>query len=179
VWSGQPNAEVLRYTLPWVGVARAVDVDPGDANRNFVLGVHLAIVPKGIESGKKLSDFPKFAEHLARLSSFRKKTERFWVDGTFEDDLGLKLSGAFGKIYKTPKEVVVMIANLTSQPSDAQFELDIRRYNIGGASFSMISSSGHSGEGNAEEMGDMLKGGKALGPYEVIAVLFARNGQKP
>jgi hypothetical protein len=175
VWSGQPNAEVLRYTLPWVRVARAVDVDPGDANRNFVLGVHLAVIPKGIESGKKLSDFPKFAEHMARLSEFQKRTERFWVNGVFEDDLGLKLSGGFGKIYKTPTEVALMIANLASRPSDANFELDSRRHDIDGISYSIVSSNWHNEEASAEKIGNQLKVSKSLRPYEVIAVVFSRR----
>lgn len=153
VWFGEPNAEVFRYTLPWARVARAVDVDPSDANRNFILGVHLAIIPKRIESGRKLSAFPKFARHMARLSGFRERTERFWVEGIFEDDLGLTLTGAFGKIYRTPAEVAVMMANLTSRPSDAKFELEIGRHKIEGDSFSMISSIGRSREGNAEDGG--------------------------
>jgi hypothetical protein len=57
VWTGESNAEVFRYTLPWAKVARAVDVDQGDANRHFVLGVRLAIIPKEIESGKKAEGF--------------------------------------------------------------------------------------------------------------------------
>lgn len=175
VWFGEPNAEVFRYTLPWARVARAVNVDSGDANRNFILGVHLAIIPKGIESGKKLSDFPKFAQHMARLSSFRDKTERFWVDGIFEDDLGLTLTGAFGKIYKTPREVAVMMANLTSLPSNAKFELEIRRHKIKGNSFSTISSTGQPDEGIAENAGDILKVSKVLGPYEVVAAVFPRQ----
>ncbi len=179
VWSGQPNAEVFRYTLPWARVARAVHVDPGDANRNFILGIHLAIIPKGIESGKKLSDFPEFAQHVARLSSFRERTERFWVDGIFEDDLGLRLTGAFGKVYRTSTEVVVMIANLTGRPSNAKFELETRRHKIKGNSFAMISSIEHSSEGDAENGGDVLKVSKALGPYEVVAVVFPRQASAP
>jgi hypothetical protein len=176
VWSGESNAEVFRYTLPWAKVARAVDVDPSDANRHLVLGVHLAIIPKGIESGKKLSDFPEFAQHVASLVDFRKKTERFWVDGIFADDLGLKVVGAFGKIYRTPDEVSVMIANLTNQPSTANFELNSLYYNIESTSFSVVSSRGDISQRSAERLDGVLKGNMTLSGYEVMAVIFQRSG---
>jgi hypothetical protein len=105
-------------------VARAVDVDPGDANRHFVLGGHLAMIPKGIEGGYVLSDFLEFAQHAAALAGFRKETERSWVDGAFADDLGLEVAGAFGKIYKMPDEVAVIVANLTNQQPAATFEVN-------------------------------------------------------
>lgn len=177
VWFGESNAEVFRYTLPWARVARAVDIDLGDANRHFVLGVHLAIIPKGIESGKKLSDFPEFAQHISSLADFRKKTERFWIDGVFADNVGLKIAGAFGKVYKTPDEVAVMIANLTNQPSTVNFELDSVRYTIEGMSFSVVSSSMHSGRGSAERLDGTLKGNMTLSSYEVVAVVFRRQAQ--
>jgi hypothetical protein len=49
---------------------------------------------------KKLRDFPEFAQQVAALAGFRKKAERFWVDGAFADDLGLEVAGAFGKFTK-------------------------------------------------------------------------------
>ena len=172
VWRLPPNPEVFRYTLPWMILAAATDVDPAQANSCFVLGLHLAIMPKALDNGKKLSDFPEFAQHVSGLARFREKTERFWVDGAFQDDIGLRLSGAFGKVYKTRDEVAIMLANLTPEDAHANFELDSHRYGIAAASFSTISSSQSNGSGRAEKAGAILKGTISLGPYEVMAVVF-------
>jgi len=174
VWGTPSNPEVFRYTLPWAVVAAAVNVDAAQANKSFVLGLHLAIIAKGLENGKKLSDFPEFAQHVARLASFRERTERFWVEGTFQDDIGLRVTGAFGKVYKTREEIAIMLANLTNEAVDASFELDTRQYGIASASYSMISSRGRSEGGRAAEEGTLLKGTQSFAPYEVVAVVFKR-----
>jgi len=122
VWRTPSNPEVFRYTLPWTILACAVDVDPRTANKYFVLGLHLAIIARGIENGKRLSDFPKFAEHIARLASFRAKTAHYMVDGTFQDDLGLQANGAFAKVYETPGEIAVIMANLSNQSVNADIQ---------------------------------------------------------
>jgi hypothetical protein len=178
LWRIQSNPEVFRYTLPWSIVALAMDVDPAEANKYFVLGLHLAIMAKGPETGKKLSDFPEFAQHVARLAAFRKKTERFWVAGTFQDDLGLRAAGAFGKVYQTREEVAIILANLTNEAAHASFELDSGRYGIAAATYSTISSSQRDDSGRAEKADAVLKGKRSLGPYEVMAVVFRRQAQK-
>ena len=174
-WGSPPNPEIFRYTLPWVFNAIATDADPGQANKYFVLGIHLAVVAKSLENGKNLSDFPEFAKHLARLANFHDKTERFWVDGTFQDDIGLRVSGAFGKVYTMRNEIAIMIANLTSEAADASFELDCRRYDTTAGSYSMISSSGRSDNGRADMGESALKVTQSLAPYEVIAIVFGRR----
>jgi hypothetical protein len=179
VWAAPSNPEVFRYTLPWAIVASAVDVDVAQANKYFVLGLHLAVIAKGLENGKILSDFPEFAQHVARLASFRERTERFWVEGTFQDDIGLRVTGVFGKVYKTREEIAIMLANLTNEAADASFELDTRRYGIATASYSAISSRGRSEDGRATEEGTALKGTRSFVPYEVIAVVFKRQDQPP
>ena len=179
VWRTPSNPEVFRYTLPWTILACAVDLDPGLANKYFVLGLHLAIVAKGLENGKRLSDFPEFAQHVARLASFRESAERFLVAGTFKDDLGLRVTGAFGKVYETHEEVAITLANLTSKPVNASFELDSHRYSIQAASFSTISSSQPNDGGRAEKIGPVLKVVRSLGPFEVIAAVFGREAHQP
>jgi hypothetical protein len=177
-WVGPPNPEVFRYTLPWVFNAIATDVDRGQANKYFVLGIHLAIVAKSLENGKKLSDFPEFAQHLARLASFREKTERFWVNGAFQDDVGLSMSGAFGKVYTTSNEVAIMVGNLMDEAADASFELDLQQYGVPVMTYSLVSTSGRGENGKAEKSGTVLRGTQSLAPFEVIAVVFERqNGQ--
>jgi hypothetical protein len=176
VWAPPDNPEVFRYTLPWAGAATAVDVNMGQANRYFVLGLHLAIVARGLENGKKLSDFPEFAQHVTQLSSFRERTERFWVDGTFQDDVGLRVSGAYGKMYQTQQEVAIIIANLTDKTVDAGFELNARHYGIAITSYSTVSSSERNeGGGTANEQNTLLIGTQNLAPYEVVALVFRRQ----
>lgn len=175
VWRTPSNPEVFRYTLPWTILACAIDVDPGLANRYFVLGLHLAIVARGIENGKRLSDFPKFAQHIAHLASFRERTTRYMVDGTFTDDLGLRVTGGFGKVYETQDEVAIILANLTNQIMNAGFELDSHRYHIHTPSFTTISSAAANDSGKASMMGPTLKVARSLSAFEVVAVIFGRE----
>ncbi|MGA7343331.1 MAG: DUF6259 domain-containing protein [Terracidiphilus sp.] len=174
VWRVPPNPEVLRYTLPWVVNTSAVEVDAGLANRYFVLGLQLAIVAGGLENGKKLSDFPEFAGHVKRLAGFHNNTERFWVGGSFQDDIGLQVSGAFAKLYQTSREVAIMAANLNEVASAFTFDLDVSRYGIKTAEYSVISSSGSSEEGSAIRQGSVLHGSRYLAPFEVAAIVFQR-----
>jgi hypothetical protein len=176
VWVPPANPEVFRYALPWAGAATAVDVDIPQTNRCFVLGLHLAIVARGLENGKKLSDFPEFAQHMAHLASFRERTKSFWIDGTFQDDLGIRVSGAFGKVYQAHDEVALMIANLTDETANVVFELDGHHYGIAIPSHSTISSSQRNEEdGKATEKGTRLAGIRDLAPYEVVALVFKRK----
>jgi len=174
-WGVPSNPEVFRYTLPWVIAAAAVRVDAAEVNRYLVLGLHMAIVAKGLENGKNLSDFPEFAQHLARLVKFRETNERFLVDGTYKDDVGLQASGAFAKVYQTRGEVAIVMANLTDSATDAGFELEIRPYGIAANSYTKISSIGVSRNETAIVAGARLKGRSSLAPFEVIAAVFKRQ----
>jgi hypothetical protein len=178
VWRTPSNPEVFRYTLPWTILACAIDVDPGLANQYFVLGLHLAIVAKGIENGKRLSDFPEFAQHIAHLASFRDRASRYLVDGTFKDDLGLRVSGAFGKVYENQDELAVVLANTTNRPVSAGFQLDSQRHHIQSPAFTTISSTQQNDSGRAEKVGSALKVARPLGPFEVMAVAFAREAHR-
>jgi len=179
VWRTPSNPEVFRYTLPWTILACAVDVDPGLANKYFVLGLHLAIVGRGIENGKKLSDFPDFAQHIARLASFRERGERFLVSGTFKDDIGLRATGAFAKVYETASEVAIIAANLTDELTTATFDLDSDNYEIHAPSFFTISSRRADSGGTAKRAGSALTANCGLGPFEVMAIVFSRKPEVP
>ncbi len=174
-WSAPTNPEVYRYSLPWAIPAVAVQMDRAVANRYFVLGVHLALVAQGIENGKKLSDFPQFAQHIARLADLHKKTERFWTDGTFQDDIGLRVSQAFGKIYKTHDEVAVILANLKETTLTSSFELDSEHYKITNTAYTQTSTSGDGEEGSATKDGRLFKASVPLAPHEVAAVIFKQQ----
>jgi hypothetical protein len=115
---------------------------------------------------------------VGRLVKFRKETERFWIDGVFKDDIGLKVDGAFGKAYQTANEVAVMIANLSDKPSIAHFEIDRRLHNIEGDSFSVVSSTGENSKRDADKLNGTLKESLTLGSYEVIAAIFPRHSSQ-
>jgi len=175
VWRMPPNPEVLQYTLPWVINTSAVPVDIGLANKYVILGLRLAIVAGGLENGKNLSDFPEFAAHILRLADFRKKTEEFWVKGSFQDEIGLQASGAFAKVYQTDQRVAIMAANLTEEGSTFQFDFDGSRFGIEPVSYSLITSSGASEEKISERKGSNLNGSIPLEPFGLAAVIFERR----
>lgn len=175
VWRMPPNPEVLQYTLPWVINTSAVPVDMGLANKYVILGLRLAIIAGGLENGKSLSDFPVFAAHIRRLAEFRKKTEEFWVNGSFEDDIGLMASGAFAKVYETEQHVAIMAANLTEDGSTFQFDFDMSRYGVETESYSLITSNGGNEEKIAAKKENILKGSIPLEPFELAAVIFEKR----
>ncbi len=175
VWRMPPNPEVLQYTLPWVINTSAVPVDMGLANKYVILGLRLAIVAGGLENGKNLSDFPEFAAHIQRLTDFRKRTEQFWVEGTFQDDIGLHASGAFAKVYQTDQRIAIMVANSTEEASTLQFDLDGSRFGIEQASYSLVSSRGTSEVKSAARKGSTLVGSTPLEPFELAAAIFEKR----
>ena len=177
VWRVPPNPEVLRYTLPWVINTSAVEVDPGVANRYLILGLQLAIVAGGLENGKNLSDFPEFASHIKRVAAFRKKTELFWVEGTFQDDLGLQASGGFAKIYESGSDVAIMAAELEGRDSTFSFALEMGRYGTSDKTYSVISSHEKGGAGTADVGESALGATVHLQPYELVAIVF-RAGRR-
>jgi hypothetical protein len=175
VWRMPPNPEVLQYTLPWVINTSAVPIDIGLANKYVILGLRLAIVAGGLENGKNLSDFPEFAAHIRRLTEFRKRTEQLWVEGTFRDDIGLRASGAFAKVYETDQRIAIMSANLTAGALTLQFDLDGSRFDIEPALYSLISSRGTSEVKIAARKGSTLVGSAPLEPFELAAIVFEKR----
>ncbi len=141
----------------------------------LVLGLRLAIVAGGLENGKKLSDFPEFAERIRRIAEFRKKTEQFWVDGSFYDDIGLQSKGCFAKVYQTNQEVAIMVANLDEVASSFTFRLDGSHYGIHSNEYSVISSSGNIDAGYAPQQDGTLGASRPLEPYEMAAIVFRKG----
>ncbi len=175
VWRVPPNPEVLRYTLPWVINTSAVEVNRSIANRYLILGLQLAIVAGGLENGKNLSDYPEFAAYIKRVAAFRKSTERFWVDGVFQDDIGLYASGGFAKIYDTGDEVAVMAAELGGKASSFSFALDAVHYTITTKTYSVVSSTRTNDTGVATVEQGTLTGTRSLEPYELAAIVFRKE----
>ncbi len=127
---GPSNPEVMRYTLPWYRFAMPLDDDIETANQWFVLGMHLAIVPRSLESGKTLSEFPEFAAHISRLVKLYDQLESFLIDGRFMDTVGLSIEGAFARVYLTDTQVAVVIANLGDKSATCRFTLDTDFYGV-------------------------------------------------
>jgi hypothetical protein len=175
VWRLPPNPEVLQYTLPWVINTSAVPIDMGLANKYVILGLRLAIVAGGLENGKNLSDFPEFAAHIRRLTEFREKTEQFWVEGSFLDDIGLQASGAFAKVYQVGQRIAIMAANLTAEAATLQFDLDGSRFGVEPASYSLISSRGTSEVKFSSRKCTIIAGSTSLEPFELAAVIFEKR----
>lgn len=123
-----PNPEVTRYTLPRLRFGLPLADDIPTANRWFALGLYLAVIPRGLESGKRLSDFPRFAEHLSRLAALRGRLERSLVHGTFVDDAGIAAEGALAKVYATDDELAVVVASLASDRRRATVRIDPTRW---------------------------------------------------
>jgi hypothetical protein len=166
---------VLRYTLPWVLNTVAVATDAGLANRYLVLGLQLAIIAGSQENGKSLSDFPGFAAHIKRVAAFRKDTQQFWVDGSFQDDIGLRTSGGFARVYQAGHEVAIMAANLDDKTTPFSFQLQATGYGITAKNYSVISSTGRSDSGTADAQDGALHGTRSLEPFELVAIVFQRE----
>lgn len=123
-----PNPEVARYTLPQLRFGLPLADDIPTANRWFALGLYLAVIPRGLESGKRLSSFPRFAEHLSRLVVLRSRLERTLVHGTFVDDVGITAEGALAKAYATHDELAVVVVNVVSDACRATIRIDRNRW---------------------------------------------------
>ncbi|MGH2380197.1 MAG: DUF6259 domain-containing protein, partial [Candidatus Limnocylindria bacterium] len=96
----QSHPEVWRYTLPGIPIALTIDDDLPTANRWFAQGVHLAIVPRSLESGKRLSDFPGFAAHVGQLIALRAACADDLAIERYVDTVGIVASDAVATGYR-------------------------------------------------------------------------------
>jgi hypothetical protein len=172
----QSNPEVSRYTLPWFTFALPLDDDVAAANHWFALGVHLAFIPRSLESGKKLSDFPEFARHLRRLIELRHRQRRRLSIDRFIDDVGINSAGAFVCAYAGATELAVVAANLSDMKSIAEIEIDANHHDLQGTSFQKDSTESDQLVGQAERRGSATCWKQTLQPYEVAVYIFERNG---
>lgn len=173
--AGPSNPEVIRYTLPWSRFAMPLDDSIATANLWFVLGMHLAVVPRSLDSGKKLSDFPAFATHVAQLVKLYHQLEGFLIDGRFMDTVGLSFEGGFAKVYMADKQVSLVIANLQGETATCHFSLDADCYGVRDTGYHWFSFKGYITDGRAQRQGTILRGSLDLQPFEVGAVVFDRS----
>ncbi len=135
-----PTLSRWRYSLPWVVVpVRADPSNLGHASTAFMLNAPLNIFDD-------LAKYPRYADHLKRLSALKKQTSRYFYQGDFVDREGFSLAGAgeksvLAKSYCSPdgKFLVVVVVNPTDQPlsvglrPDAAFASDgVRHFFLDG-----------------------------------------------
>ena len=170
--------EILRYSLPWVRLAIALDDNIGLANRFFVMGIYLAFFNRNWHCQTvKLSDWPEFARHIKKLANLRKVLLEFFVDGEFMDDLGLQCQGGCAKVYQRPDRVAVLVAETEGRRQRTTIQLDGSRYNISAASgqCQFVELSGERHPHSAKRSGNgQLKVEINLEPWETGALIFVR-----
>jgi hypothetical protein len=129
------SIEMLRYSLPWVRIAIAIDDNIGLANRLFVMGIYLALFNRNWHcQTAKLSDWPEFAQHIKKLANLRKVLLDFLLDGRFMDDLGLRCKVGYARVYERADRVAVVVAETEGKAQRTSIELDAFRYQISQAS---------------------------------------------
>lgn len=168
--------EILRYSMPWLRIAIALDDNFAVANKLFVLGIYLAFFNRNYHCETvKLSDWPEFAQHIKKLAKLRKAVLNFMVDGQFVDDLGLQCKGAYAKVYQRVDGLAVVVAETTGQRQRVTVQLDGSRYNISGAQCKRVDLTGeqHSNTFKRSSAGQ-LRTEIDLGPWEVGVLIFDR-----
>jgi len=176
--SGYP-VEILRYSMPWLRIAIALDDDIGVANRFFVLGIYLAFFNRNYHCETvKLSDWPEFAQHIKKLANLRKVVTEFLVDGQFMDDLGLQCEGGYAKVYQKPDRLAVLVAETEGERHRATVQLDGTRYNIvtAEAQCERINLAGERHRNPLKRSGaGQLRAEMNLEPWEVGVLVFDRS----
>jgi hypothetical protein len=170
--------EILRYSLPWVRLAVALDDNIGLANRFFVMGIYLAFFNRNWHcETSKLSDWPEFSQHIRKLADLRKLLLEFLVDGQFMDDLGLQCKAGYAKLYQRPDRVAVLVAETEGKRQSTRIQLDAARYDIRTTSghCQFVGFSGKRHPSPLKRMGaGQLRVEMNLEPWETGALIFDR-----
>jgi len=174
----QSHPEVWRYTLPGAPIALTIDDDLPTANRWFAQGVHLAIVPRSLESGKRLSDFPEFAAHVRRLIALRAACGDDLAIERYVDTVGIIASEAVATGYRGPDVLVLVVANVRDEPVTASVGVDASRHRVTTGTAGTRSSLGTVGETGVAGDGDQLRVTLPLEPFEVQVVRLKRHSER-
>jgi hypothetical protein len=120
--------EPFRYTMPWVLLAYVVEYGLDRINKAFVLGFLLnSILARGQYPIDKISDFPEVTTHIRKLADLRKRAAKYLAYGDFRDEIGLRTSGGFAKLYTTEEGAAVALANLEPKSVTVDVEIQIDR----------------------------------------------------
>lgn len=171
--------EIQRYTLPWIQWAISLDDNWGLANKYFVLGIYLALFTRNYHStSAKLSEWPEFALHIKKLARLRKLLADFMVDGQFKDDVGMRSTNAFARIYQRDERLAVLVAELEGRAQQVEILLDGERYKIQQkpAQCERIDLTGerHVHPFRVEKEG-RIRVQFPLTPWEIQVLIFSRN----
>lgn len=175
------NPEVARYTLPWARIAFAAAMDRASLNELFVLGIHLALVPGSLESGKRLSEFPEEALHIRQLSTLLSTvTRRFGSlgDARYLDDVGIVSDDAFARAYWQNGKVCLLVANTHPEASAVRVLLEDEYYPVredDAANIDVISNCAVSNGPKGIKSPAGTEVTDTLGGYEVKAYLIVAS----
>lgn len=171
----QSNPEVWRYTVPGAPIALTIDDDLPTANRWFAQGIHLAIVPRSLESGKRLSDFPDFAAQVRRLIALRAACGDDLAIERYIDTIGIGASQVIATGYRGLDVFALIVANVRDEPVTASVELDASRHGLKAGTAGTRSSLGTIGETSVSDEGDLVRVTIPLQPFEVQVVRLTRH----
>ena len=122
-WERYYLADVFLYTMPDLCIVWPTDENQRSRlSKAFSYGAFLAIATRDMTG--LLSEEPEFAEHVARLGELRRRTSEYVVHGRFIDQLGMRITGGFGKVFLSKRGVAVTLANSENEATDVDLELD-------------------------------------------------------
>jgi hypothetical protein len=128
-WSQLDYPEPLRFSIPWLTYSHEIDaLEYGDVNKCFAYKIMLDLKIDGGE--RYISDYPKFSEHLRKLSLLKSRLDDVYVKAYFRDEEGIDYAPrnheVIAKVYKNPKngKVGIVIANMTMEKK--QLELTVK-----------------------------------------------------
>ncbi len=119
-WYQLDFPETLRYSLPWLTYSHEVDANEyGDANRCFLYKIMLNLQIDGGDG--YISDYPKFCEHVKKLSKLKNRLDEIYTFAYFRDEDGIDYSprdsGVMAKVYKNEikSKAGVVLVNCTDK----------------------------------------------------------------
>jgi len=102
--------EILRYSLPWVRVAIAIDDNIGLANRLFVLGIYLALFNRNWHcETAKLSDWPN-SRNTLKACRLAQGTPRISTRWPIHGRSRTASRRGYARVYERLDRVAVVVA---------------------------------------------------------------------
>lgn len=127
-WNQLDFPEILRYSLPWFTYSHEIDANEyGDVNRCFLYKIMLDLKIDGGDG--YVSSYPKFCEHLKKLSELKKRLDDIYTFAYFRDEDGIDYSPrnsvVMAKAYKNEKKNKVGIVIVNCADKGEIIELSI------------------------------------------------------
>jgi len=116
--------------VPWLTYSHEIDaLEYGEVNKCFVYKIMLDLKIDGGDG--YVSDYPKFCEHLRRLSLLKRRLNDVYVNAYFRDEEGIdytpRNSGVIIKVYKNPRngKVGIVAANTTEERKSVELTVNM------------------------------------------------------